>query len=173
MAKRQAIRNEGKPAEQAFLRLVPGSRPSDIAKLGDVVVALDCAEHYVEVKHCDSVGESINQVRAIKFIPCVIYAPRRNSWYILSPDQLVRLAATKSRGHHNEIPFECMNFTLGSLSDDFHSKATDAELATKLHAAIRRGAAASNLQELMTSLLQEISTVKSRYIDAVRRADSQ
>lgn len=175
MAKRQAIRLEGQGAESAFLKLVTGSRASDNAKLGDVIVPVDRVDHYVEVKEChaeEGAGGTINQVRAIKFITCVVWAPNQRCWYILSPDQLVRLASTKSRGQHTEIPFESMNFTLGSLSEDFHSKATDAELQTKVHAAIRRGVAAGNLRDLMASLLKEIIAVKNRYIEEVRRTDS-
>lgn len=174
MAKRQAIRREGQGAEAAFLRLVEASRTSDNAKLGDVIVRVDAADHYVEVKECHAAqggGGTINQVRAIKFITCVVWAPNQHCWYILSPDQLVRLASTKSRGQHTEIPYECMNFTLGSLPDDFHSKATDAELNAKVAAAIRRGAAAGDLRELMHLLLIEIIAVKTRYIEAVREVD--
>lgn len=174
MAKRQAIRLEGRGAESEFLRLVPNSRASDNAKLGDVIVSVDGSQHYVEVKECHYPavkGDTINQVRAIKFITCVVQAPQQRCWYILSPDQLVRLAATKSRGQHTEIPFESMNFTLKSLSNEFHSKAPDAELAIRVTEAIRRGAAAENLKDLMNSLLTEIVAVKQRYIEAVRRSE--
>lgn len=175
MAKRQAIRLEGQGAESAFLRLVPGSRSSGDARLGDVIVSVDHADHHVEVKECHAeagAGGTINQVRAIKFITCVVWAPKPRCWYILSPDQLVRLAATKSRGQHTEIPFESMNFTLGTLSEEFHSKATDAELAVKVLAAIRRGSVSANLKALMQSLLNEIVAVKTRYIEEVRRSDN-
>lgn len=174
MAKRQAIRLEGKGAESEFLRLVPNSRASDNARLGDVIVSVDDTQHYVEVKECHAPagsGGTINQVRAIKFITCVVQAPQQRCWYILSPDQLVRLAATKRRGQHTEIPFESMNFTLGSLSSDFHSKASDGELAANVEAAIRRGVAAENLKSLMESLLAEIVAVKQRYIEEVRRSE--
>ncbi len=175
MAKRQAIRHEGDHALQAFLRLVPGSRESDNAKLGDAIVKADGAEYYVEVKECHaSAGEAgtINQVRPIKFIPCVVWAPNQQSWYILSPDQLVLLAATKKRGQHTEIPFESMNFTLSSLPAEYHSKASDDELGAKVVAAIRRGIGAENMKDLMQSLMADIVAIKMKYIEAVRRADS-
>lgn len=174
MAKRQAIRLEGMGAEQAFLKLVPESRVSTNAKLGDVMVRVDGKDHYVEVKECHAdagKGGTINQVRAIKFITCVVWAPNHSCWYVVAPDQLVQLAATKGRGQHTEIPFESMNFTLASLSEDFHAKATDEQLAKVVVAAIRRGAAASTLKTLMDSLLKEITVLKQKYIDAVRRED--
>ncbi len=65
-----------------------------------------------------------------------------------------------------------MNFTLGTLSEEFHSKATDAELAVKVLAAIRRGSVSANLKALMQSLLNEIVAVKTRYIEEVRRSDN-
>lgn len=176
MAKRQAIRQEGQDAEKTFLVLVPNSRLSDNAKLGDVIVTLDdSTEHYVEVKECHATtvqAGTINQVRAIKFITCVVWAPNQQRWYILSPDQLVRLAATKNRGQHTEIPFESMNFTLRTLPDEFHSKATDAELASAVQAAIRRGNASAGLKELMQSLQKEIVKVKDRYIEEVLSLDT-
>jgi hypothetical protein len=174
MTKRQAIRLEGEGAVRAFLSLVPGSRPSDNAKLGDAIVRGDGSDHYVEVKECHaSAGEggTINQVRPIKFIPCIIWAPNQECWYILSPDQLVLLAATKKGGQHTEIPFESMNFALGSLSGKYHSKAKDSELGAKVLAAIRRGVKAENMKELMASLLDDIIAIKMKYIEAVRRAD--
>jgi hypothetical protein len=174
MAERQAIRLEGKAAESAFRKLVRDSRASDEAKRGDVIVPVDGVDHYVEVKECHApagAGGTINQVRAIKFITCVVWAPNHGCWYVLSPDQLVRLAATKSRGQHTEIPFESMNFTLASLGSQFHSKATDATLDLEVRAAIRRGQAAGELGRLMTSLLGEIRQLRERWIEKVRDAD--
>lgn len=174
MAERQAIRLEGKAAESAFRRLVRDSRASDEAKRGDVIVPVDGKDHYVEVKECHApagAGGTINQVRAIKFITCVVWAPNHRCWYILSPDQLVRLAATKSRGQHTEIPFESMNFTLASLGSQSHAKATDDTLDCEVRAAIRRGLAAGGLRKLMESLLKEIHQVRERWIEKVRDAD--
>lgn len=110
-------------------------------------------------------------MRAIKFITCVVWAPNHRCWYILSPDQLVRLAATKSRGQHTEIPFESMNFTLASLGSQSHAKATDDTLDCEVRAAIRRGLAAGGLRKLMESLLKEIHQVRERWIEKVRDAD--
>jgi hypothetical protein len=153
---------------------VPNSSPSDNAKDGDVIVTVDKARHYVEIKECHaSKGAlgTINQVRPIKYITCVVWAPLRGYWYILSPDQLVLLAALKRRGQHTEIPFESMDFSLGSLSNDYHSKATDSDLPAAIEAAIRRGAKARHMKELMDSLLADIQELKTKYIEAVRQAD--
>jgi hypothetical protein len=176
MAKRQAIRLQGEGAEDAFLKLVPGSRKSPNAKSGDVVVPLDGSEHFVEVKECHAEarkGGTINQVRAIKYITCVVWAPNQGCWYVVAPDQLVRFAANKTRGQHTEIPFESMNFNLASIGPTLHTKANNQELATAVHTAIRRGLASPKLGELMISLLDEIVALKRRYIDAVHKIDSK
>lgn len=173
MSKRQTIRGEGDNAEKRFLQLVDGSKKSTIQKRGDVIVVVDGAESYVEVKEChaglDKSGSAtINQVRAIKYIPCVIWAAARDRWYVLSPDSLVRLAAEKNRGQHTEIPFESMNFSLDSVDDGFHVIASDATLKAEVEDAVRRGRKASHLQELMSDLQSELVALKSRFIELVK-----
>jgi hypothetical protein len=64
-----------------------------------------------------------------------------------------------------------MNFTLASLGDQFHSKATDDTLDREVRAAIRRGLAAGELRKLMESLLKEIHQVRTQWIEKVRGAD--
>lgn len=172
MAKRAAIRNEGQKAEHRFMEFVTTARPSDSAKLGDVVLTVDGDREYVEVKECHAqIGKSgtINQVRAIKYICCVIWAPNHDRWYVISPDQLVRLAATKNRGQHTEIPFECMHFGLTSLPDDLHTKCTDAKLAETVEEAIRRGRRNARLREMMFRLSEEIKSIRQRYREEVRK----
>lgn len=170
MGERQAIRGEGDRAEQEFLRLVPESRASADAKLGDVVVQIGGQPYHVEVKQCQSKGGTINQVRALKYITCVIWAPERNPcWYVLSPDQLVQLAATKQRGQHNEIPFECMNFTLNSLPAHLHTRATDEELLTAVCHAVGRGIEAADLLNAMQRLRADIDGLRQQYLTEVGR----
>jgi hypothetical protein len=75
---RQAIRNEGQKAESLFLDLVSTARHSDAARRGDAIVEVDGSDYYVELKECHASpgrGGTINQVRAIKYITCVIWAP--------------------------------------------------------------------------------------------------
>jgi len=105
-------------------------------------VTVDGTDSYVEIKEChaeDGCNGTINQVRAIKYICCVVWAPNHGCWYVISPDQLVGVAATKARGQHTEIPFESMNFGLRALPDALHTKCSDADLGEVVRAAIRRG----------------------------------
>lgn len=172
MAKRAAIRNEGQEAETRFIRLVAQSRPSDIAKAGDAVVNVDGHDAYVEIKECHAKpGKTgtINQVRAIKYITCVIWAPEHRCWYVISADQLVGVAATKTRGQHTEIPFESMNFGLHSLPNSLHAKCNDDTLSETVHAAVRRSRRHQQIQDAMSELLREIEELKTRYIGQVQR----
>lgn len=139
---------------------------------------IDNRKEYVEIKECHAEPgkqqATINQVRAIKYTCCVIWAPKwapnRDCWYVISPDQLVHIAAKKERGQHTEIPFECMNFTLGFLDDnhDLCTKCKDSDLAKEVTAAIRRGRDNKVLSCLMRSLLGEIQTLKNKYFKRVQ-----
>lgn len=130
---------------------------------------VDSRKEYVEIKESHAKPgkpATINQVRAIKYTCCVIWAPNRDCWYVISPDQLVHIAAKKERGQHTEIPFECMNFTLGFLNEnhDLCTKCSkNSDLAEKVTAAIRRGRDNKVLSCLMSSLLDEIQTLRDKY----------
>ncbi|MFC1707244.1 hypothetical protein ACFL59_10600 [Planctomycetota bacterium] len=159
---RQAIRHEGDKGEERFAQHVP-SRKATKAKKGDRVVAVDGRDFHVEVKECHAAyGKSgtINQVRPIKYITCVISAPARQRWYVIPPNDLVRIAAKKSRGQHNEIPFECCNLTLNSLE---RYACTDDELEARVLSAIRSGEADERLKTLMRNLLRAIQDINAQY----------
>ena len=159
------MRHDGEKTEDKFQILVPNSRESSHPKRGDVMLSLDDELAYVEVKFCGS--RTVNQVRPIKFITCAIWAPQQDCWYVLAPDQQVLFAARKNRGHHTEIPFECMNFSLSSLTPEFYTKTSSGDLEAAIHSAIRRGREAKQLKELMDALFKEITELKKRYVEAV------
>lgn len=172
MARRAAIRLEGQDAERRFLDLVPDSRDSDKARKGDAIVTVDGVDSYVEIKECHAAATAsgtINQVRAIKFICCVIWAPNHGHWYVISPDQLVGVAATKPRGQHTEVPFESMNFGLRSLPEELHTKSSDEQLGDVVREAIRRGRKRTDVADLLERMLGDIVALKERYRDEVRR----
>ncbi len=170
MSKRAAIRNQGDKAESRFVELVPGSRLSEVAKRGDAMTVVDGDEVYIEVKECHAAAGkngTINQVRAIKYICCVIWAPGHGCWYVVSPDQLVALAATKERGQHTEIAFESMNFSLHQLAEGFCTTCDDEGLAEAVLEAVRSGRRNAELGEAMRELLEEIQDLKQRYVARV------
>lgn len=163
--KRQAIRHEGDKAEKLFLDLVAHSREPTEARKGDVEVAIEEEWHYVEIKECHS--NTINQVRAIKYIPLVIYAPEEElSWVVIPPHELALLVSDKPRGQHNEIPFECATLTLSSLPEEFLCQ--DEQLEEMVIRAIRLGKQNPRYRETMERLLNELSSMNEFYKKEVR-----
>ena len=165
---RQAIRNEGDDAESRFLQLVSMSQKSQTPALGDAVVTVQGKDYYVEIKQCGTRSGTINQVRAIKYIPCVIWASLRNKWYIFPPNRLVKIAAKKNRGQHTEIPFESMNIGMPANNDIQGAiVCDDKELDKQIREAICEGERFPDCREAMSSLLDEIRQLKNKYIDEI------
>jgi len=165
---RQAIRNEGNQAENKFVELVNGASISEVAALGDVIVSVDGVEHYVEIKQCGTRSGTINQVRAIKYIPRVVWASLREKWYILPPNRLVRVAAGKERGQHTEIPFECMNLGMPVNAGIPHAMVCeDHELSAGIREAILEGERLPECRERMRLLLQDICELRERCVSDI------
>lgn len=164
MARRQSIRNEGEGAEFRFLQFVSGARASESASAGDAVVDVEGLPSYVEVKQCDS--KTINQVRPVKYIPCVVWLTSRDPamWLVFSPDDLLRIAASKKRGQHTELAFECMNISVtNSLLDHPGLCVSDSQLDLAVRNAIRRGRAARLHMEATELLRRELRALAERF----------
>lgn len=167
----QRIRNEGEEAEQRFDDLVTSSGQPLDAKLGDRTVRIGADTHHIEIKRCRAPADksgTINQVRAIKFIPMAIWAPVRDVWYVISPGDLVRMAASKSRGQHTEIPFECMNLSLPAATSRsaehwLKFQCADEDLEEAVNDAILAGSREANLKAAMSDLLAELKGLRSKY----------
>lgn len=156
---RQAIRHEGDNAERSFRRLVKNSRSSPDSKRGDALVLVDNEWYFVEIKECHS--NTINQVRAIKFISLIIYSPENSPpWVVIPPHEVVKLVSAKSRGQHTEIPFESANLSLSQLPDSF--RCDDGGLEQKVIQAIRDGSNFAEVKETMENLRNELVELGSR-----------
>jgi len=167
---RQAIRHEGDKAETVFLSLVGPSRKSTNSKRGDAEVHVDGEWHFVEIKECHS--NTINQVRAIKYIPLVIYSPQNAyPWLVVPPQQVVLLVSTKSRGQHNEIPFECANLSLNSMPQVFWCR--DDELGRRVVDAIQEGNTFDELHTAMRELEGELKALSANTKDKIRTLQRQ
>jgi hypothetical protein len=170
MSPRQAIRNEGKPAEKAFLRLVKNALPSDVAHCGDAIVSVDGAPSYVEIKHVTS--NTINQVRAVKFIPLVIYSPQFGDrpWAVLPAQEVVDLVLPKARGQHTEIALECANLRLPRIADRF--RCTNAGLDNAVQSAVRTARKYRTLELTLRDLVDQLRALnamfQTRIEDALR-----
>jgi len=164
---RQAIRNEGEPAEREFLRLVTGARRSTSARLGDAVVPVDGQDSFVEVKCVTS--NTINQIRAIKFIPLAIYSPDKPlPWAVLSGVDVVRHVFEKERGQHSELALECANLSVSGLPNSV--RCSESALSDAVIEAIRRGRRYPELAEVLQSLLRDLTELKTRYRELVSAA---
>lgn len=160
---RQAIRHEGDSAEKLFDVLLRDTRRPEKQKDGDRVVVIDGDAEPVEIKECHAApGKSgtLNQIRPIKYITCVVHAPARECWYVIPAHALVTLAARKTRGQHNEIPFECCNLSLNTLEE---FRCTDRQLEARVKQAIRESRKNAALREAMTSLTRELKALGDRY----------
>jgi hypothetical protein len=151
------ISRTGASAEDQFRQLT-GFEGSDVAAKGDFRVTVEGQVEYVEVKKCSS--NTINQVRAIKFIPLVVYDERRDGrWYVIDPVSLVRYAAQRGRGQHTEIPFESMTLNISQWAE---YRVPADQLGAAVVRAILQGRSKPRLKEAMTALLNELTRLSDR-----------
>lgn len=136
--------------------------------MGDVEVLVDGAWYYVEIKECHA--NTINQVRAIKYLPLVVFTPGTpKPWLVLAPHELAAIVARRSRGQHNENPFECAALSLGNMPEG--RRCTDTELDTwvkdALHSGNEHHEVKALLEEIHTEIVQLSESAKRRIIKAV------
>ena len=163
----QAIRNEGRPAERKLLKLVPRAVKSPTQAAGDALIELAGQKYFIEVKKCAK-GDTINQVRAIKFATLVVYSPQLPlPWAVVAPQNVVRLVLDKERGQHTEIALESANVSLKSLQG---YRCSGEQLAGRVARAARSGAPYVALQRRLAELKSELRTLQASSAKAVRRA---
>ena len=183
MKKKRVTRQE---ARRRFHRLVPVERsaPGDRTILDSVdVLNVDGEEAYVEIRPCGAplgANRDIPAVSAIDYRCCVVWAGKRNCWYVFSPDELVRLAAAKkTRGRTDAIPFESTSIAIGTGIVDPDKPQPrpaypDADLAEAVFLAIRRGRHRAE-KILMNRLQKEIDAdeepqiLRTTYCEAARK----
>src|SRR5436190_7171588 len=102
------ISRGGADAEDLFIALTGATR-AERAALGDA----DVDGHEVEVKKAASA--TLNQVRAVKFIPLVALFLPEGRWFVIPASEIVRQCAKKTRGQHTENPFESATLSLNNL----------------------------------------------------------
>lgn len=102
------ISGGGRSAEELF-RQITGATPADRASQGDALLE----GHPVEVKRATKV--TLNQVRAVKYLPLVVYFEPADEWYVVPAHVVVAGVSQKRRGQHTENPFECATLSLRNL----------------------------------------------------------
>lgn len=108
MSDRFGISGGGRSAEDLF-RQMTGATPAVSAARGDALLE----GHPVEVKRATSV--TLNQVRAVKYLPIVVHFAPTDEWYVVPAHVVVAAVSQKRRGQHTENPFESATLSLKNL----------------------------------------------------------
>src|SRR5665648_452929 len=103
------ISGGGRKAEEAFRQLT-GADKAPRASAGDAVID-GCP---IEVKN--ATANTLNQVRAVKYIPLVAYHQATSTWYVVPAQHVVRLVSGRVRGQHTENPFESATISVKNLA---------------------------------------------------------
>ena len=103
------ISGGGRSAEELF-RQMTGAVPAERAAQGDALLE----GHPVEIKRATSA--TLNQVRAVKYLPIVVHYAPDDEWYVVPAHVVVAAVSQKRRGQHTENPFESATLSLGNLS---------------------------------------------------------
>lgn len=102
------ISGSGRSAEELF-RALTGAEPAERAAQGDALL-----EGFpIEIKRATST--TLNQVRAVKYLPIVVHYAPTDEWYVVPAHIVVAAVSQKRRGQHTENPFESATLSLGKL----------------------------------------------------------
>lgn len=149
----------GRDAERLFCKHT-GAELCATPALGDAL--LD--GHYVEIKKAD--GNTINQVRAVKYITLVVHRPELDSWFVVPANEIVRLVSRKTRGQHSENPFESATLSTRDLADYRVPSVSDLRAATL--AAITRSEVRQDVRDAMVWVLAECRGLADEALARVR-----
>ena len=120
------ITGANKEAEDIFLKVVSRSLKASRESKGpkhDIRITMDNDAVFTIDVRMSTTG-ILNQVRAIRYVPMAVYNPEEEysyRWTVIPPHLLVVEAASKRRGQHNEIPFECCSLNIrgfGACGED-------------------------------------------------------
>jgi hypothetical protein len=154
---RFGISGRGRKAEELF-RQITGAVPAARAAQGDALLE----DHPVEVKRAK--GATINQVRAVKYLPLAVLNERAE-WYVVPAHVVVAWVSQKRRGQHTEIPFESATLSLKNLEA---WKVEDPDLREATIEAIAASARYPELRSAMEDVLREARDLADASIDRVR-----
>jgi len=155
---RVGISKTGNKAEDLFRTFTSSQKPTE-AVLGDAVKN----GIYAEVKKVS--GDTLNQVRAVKYITLVAYDADRDDWYVVPACDVVALIAVKERGQHTENPFESATLSLRHLGP---YKVSSSDLSTAWAAAVQKSDGKTLLKQKMKEVLQECKNLSATHKMAVR-----
>ncbi len=153
------ISKTGNKAEDLFRSLTSSLKPGE-ARLGDAVKN----GNYAEVKKVS--GDTLNQVRAVKYTTLVAYDAENDAWYVVPACDVVALIAGKERGQHTENPFESSTLSLRNLGP---YKVSSGNLSAAWDAAVVKSDGKPLLKQKMKDVLQECKDLSTAHKNAVRK----
>jgi hypothetical protein len=152
------ISDGGKSAEERYL-LATGASKSARAGDGDAVLG----GSNIEVKKASST--TLNQVRAVKYIPLVAFHEPSDTWYVVPAHVVVCLVSSKARGQHTENPFESATLNIFSLGK--YKVASDKDLKQATLDAITESKKYPDLKKAMEAVLKDSKDLAARSISNV------
>jgi hypothetical protein len=153
------ISYQGNSAENLFL-LLTGAKKTDRAAVGDAVLE----GRPIEIKR--ATGDTLNQVRAVKYIPLVVLKEPLNVWYVVPAHVVVLEVSRKVRGQHTENPFESATLNLNRLAT--HMLKDDKRLRERTLAAIEESEMYPQLRLAMQDVLFEAKALSEQSLTRVR-----
>ena len=143
------ISSAGREAERLF-REITGATPTAKAADGDALLN----NRPVEIKQTST--NTLNQVRPVKYLPLVVFDKRSAAWYVVPPDEIVRLVARRLRGQQTENPFESVTISLSKIGE---FKVAEADLQSATIAAFRQGDSRDDLRAAMSEIRSRSSAL--------------
>jgi hypothetical protein len=161
------ISKSGKLAEELFLSLT-GASKSDRSKDGDAFIegigflnmmAIN-VQSSVEIKSLDANDTgttTLNQVRANKYIPLVVYHHPKSEWYVVPAHIVVALVAHRGRGQHGANPIENSTLALKHIGE--YRLAQDADLRQKVLDACAEDESFARLKQALNKQVEEVEAL--------------
>jgi hypothetical protein len=153
------ISHGGQSAEERYRKATGASKS---AKSGDGDAVLGGCN--IEVKN--ATAATLNQVRAVKYIPLVAFHEPTNTWYVVPAHVIVWLVSSKARGQHTENPFESATLNIFALAK--YAIASERELKRATLDAIAEANKYPDLKNAMQNVLKESKVLAARSIADVK-----
>jgi hypothetical protein len=153
------ISRGGHSAEERYRSVTGATKPPKIGH-GDA----ELAGTYVEVKK--ATAATLNQVRAVKYIPLVAFHEPTDTWYVVPAHIIVCLVATKARGQHTENPFESATLNIFALGK--YQVASEADLKKATLDAIAEAKKHVELKRAMDRVLAESKALAATSVATVQ-----
>jgi hypothetical protein len=153
------ISHGGHSAEERYRQVTGAAKPPKTG-LGDA----ELGGAFVEVKK--ATAATLNQVRAVKYIPLVAYHEPTDTWYVVPAHVIVCLVASKGRGQHTENPFESATLNIFSLGK--YRVGSEADLKRVTLDAIAAAQKHPELKAAMDRVLAESKALASTSVANVK-----